>query len=218
MQTEQTAPDTETTPDAAALAAVEQPAATGDAVETPDPAAGDAEAPADFSATDVPEFGNVGDFEGSMPGEAAPDTSGTPQAPGALDAFLAGVDMTDPTADFKAGKPVPFDGIITSLEPWPDPNTPGRLVIKLGITPVSPPLAKNLGAQTVWCDIANPSDVSAATKGKSTLRSFAASAGRPMSADGKKLADGKSLATLIGAAVKGKLNKGKTGSKIFVNP
>lgn len=209
MQTEQTTPDTET-PDASALAA----AATEQPTEQP---AAD-EVPSDFSATDVPEFGNPDDFAGSMPGEAEPDKTGTPQAPGAVDAFFVGVDMTDPTADFQAGKPVPFDGIITSLEGWADPNTAGRKVVKLGITPISPPLAKNLGTQTVWCDIVNPSDMGAATKGKSTLRQFAASAGKPLSADGQKLASGKPISSLIGSPVKGKLNKGKTGSKIFVNP
>ena len=111
--------------------------------------------PGDFDSTGVDEFGDPGEFTGTMPGEQAPAEGEGEGGDGPdLDKILAGVDMTDAAADLAAGKPVPFNGHITRIGVWCPEDQPGRIVVKLGITPQTPPAAAKLGEQTVWCDIA----------------------------------------------------------------
>jgi len=180
----------------------------------------------DFDATGVDDFASGEEFAGSMPGEQQPEV---PQGAGDdgpdLDKILVNVDMSDATADFAKGKKVKFTGTITGVHVWAPEAEPGRIVIKLIIAPTAPPICAKLGPQTVWCDIqaaAHPEDAGKATanvlRGKAALRGFAANAGAPLSVDGKTLANGKSIKTLVGRETKGTINKGKVGDRVFCNP
>mgnify|MGYP000205017109 FL=1 len=180
----------------------------------------------DFDAEGVDDFADGEGFSGSMPGEQQPEA---PQGSGDdgpdLDKILANVDMSDATADFAKGKKVKFTGTITGVQVWAPEDQPGRIVIKLIIAPTAPPICAKLGPQTVWCDIqaaTNPEDAGKAAagvlRGKAALRGFAANAGAPLSVDGKTLANGKSVKTLVGRETKGTINKGKVGDRVFCNP
>lgn len=176
---------------------------------------GQTEGQGDFSAEGVGDFGEGAQFEGTLPGEQPP--SGGGQATGSLSAELAGIDMTDPLADMKAGKKVPTVVTISGLELWKPEAEPGRVVIKVKAIPTSPDALAKLGEQTVWCDIANPADPAAAAKGKANLRAICKAAGKPMTADGKALEGGLPLDAIKGASAKCKASKGKSGDRIFLN-
>ena len=179
-----------------------------------------------FDAEGVDDFASDEQFSGTMPGEQQPEA---PQGSGSdgpdLDKILASVDMSDATADFAKGKKVKFTGTITGVQTWVPEDQPGRIVIKLIIVPDSPAIAVKLGPQTVWCDIqaaTNAEDAGKAAagvlRGKATLRGFASNAKAPLAADGKKLASGQSIKTLVGRQTSGTINKGNSADKIYLNP
>lgn len=171
----------------------------------------------DFSAEGVGDFGEGAQYEGTLPGEQAGQGGGSAATGSALDAALADVDMSDPLADMKAGKKIDTTVQITGVELWQPETEPGRKVIKVRIVPTTPDALAKLGEQTVWCDVANPSDPAAAAKGKANLRAICKKAGKPMSADGKTLEGGASISSIVGLSAKGKASKGKIGDRVFFN-
>ena len=177
-----------------------------------------------FDAEGVDDFASDEQFSGTMPGEQQPEA---PQGSGSdgpdLDKILASVDMSDATADFVKGKKVKFTGQITGVQVWAPEAEPGRIVVKLIIVPTSPDVCAKLGPQTVWCDVqasASAEDAGKAAsrvlRGKAALRGFAANAKAPLAADGKKLASGQSIKTLVGRQTSGTISKGN-GSSVFCN-
>ncbi len=217
MDTNTATPTDPTTPTEIADFGGDMPAPAEQAAEQPAEPAADfnPDAVGDFNPEAVGDFGGEpgGGFSGSIQGEQKPDTTGTPQAPAALDDFLKDVDMRDPTAEFAAGKPVDFAGTLTRIEPFTDKANPKRKALKLHIMPESPPVARALGAQVVYCDITGEK----AVRGKQDLRAWCLAAGKPLSADGTKLANGQGIHTIAGSPIKGSISKANNGG-LFINP
>lgn len=178
---------------------------------------GNGQQDADFSADGVGDFGEGAEFSGTLPGEQAAQGGGAGASGSEVDAELAGIDMTDPLADLKAGKKVECVTTITGVEIWKPEDAPGRVVFKVRHVPTSPPAIAKLGEQTAWFDIANPADPAEAAKGKANLRAACKAVGKPMTADGKSLEGGKSITTIVGASGKCKASKGKKGDRVFFN-
>jgi hypothetical protein len=174
--------------------------------------------PSDFDATGVPSFDSGDDWSGSIPGDPIDgQTPGGPAAtPSAIDALFVGVDMTDPAAKFPNEK-VETSLVITAIEPFVK-NGKVALIVKYGAT--APAICVPLTDLKSWCVIANTAtdqkSQEEVSKGKAELRAIAKACGKPLSAAGDKLANGQSIASLLGAAFKAKVSKGKKGG-FFVN-
>lgn len=178
----------------------------------------DTTAPSDFDATGVPDFGSDQEWSGSIPGDPIDgQTAGGPVAtPSAIDALFTGVDMSDPADKFPDGK-VETHLVITAVEPY---SKDGKvaLIVKYGAT--APAVCAALTDLKSWCTISNTATDAKAQaevgKGKAELRAIAKACGKPLAANGGKLANGQSIATLLGATLKASVSKGKKGG-FFVN-
>ena len=151
----------------------------------------------DFTSDGVEDFGSAGAFEGTLPGEQAPQSGGAPASD--IDSLLDGVDLTDQTEALNDGKKVDFTGNVIGVKKWTDGT---RTCLIFDIVPVSPPVCAAAGKQGLFVEIKGDG----AAKGAATLRALAKACGKPVDKPSQ----------FVGCVVEGKMNKAKKTGKIYM--